>query len=109
MIPTDRPPQQFANPVHCVKLANDGLLYVCDRISQCEKLGELRSAVEAGLWKKGPPPELGEVLTGKLPGRDSDDQITICDLTGTGAQDTAIATFAMELARQHGVGAAFVT
>jgi DNA-binding beta-propeller fold protein YncE len=26
-------PQQFANPVHCVKLSNDGLLYVCDRIN----------------------------------------------------------------------------
>ena len=25
--------QQFANPVHCVKLANDGLVYVCDRIN----------------------------------------------------------------------------
>jgi DNA-binding beta-propeller fold protein YncE len=25
--------QQFANPVHCVKLSNDGLLYVCDRIN----------------------------------------------------------------------------
>jgi hypothetical protein len=23
--------QQFANPVHCVKLAKDGLVYVCDR------------------------------------------------------------------------------
>ena len=23
--------QQFANPVHCVKVANDGLVYVCDR------------------------------------------------------------------------------
>ena len=23
--------QQFGNPVHCVKLANDGLVYVCDR------------------------------------------------------------------------------
>jgi len=22
---------QFANPVHCVKIANDGLVYVCDR------------------------------------------------------------------------------
>jgi len=22
---------QFANPVHCVRLANDGLVYVCDR------------------------------------------------------------------------------
>src|SRR6202023_3430986 len=25
--------QQFANPVHCVKLANDRLVYVCDRIN----------------------------------------------------------------------------
>ncbi len=25
--------QQFANPVHCVKLSNDGLVYVCDRIN----------------------------------------------------------------------------
>src|ERR1700676_850257 len=25
--------QQFANPVHCVKLANDGLVYVCDRMN----------------------------------------------------------------------------
>ncbi len=24
-------PQQFRNPVHCVKLARDGLVYVCDR------------------------------------------------------------------------------
>jgi hypothetical protein len=24
---------QFANPVHCVKIANDGLVYVCDRVN----------------------------------------------------------------------------
>jgi DNA-binding beta-propeller fold protein YncE len=29
--PNDPPAQQFRNPVHCVVLANDGLLYVCDR------------------------------------------------------------------------------
>jgi DNA-binding beta-propeller fold protein YncE len=29
--PSDPPAQQFRNPVHCVELANDGLLYVCDR------------------------------------------------------------------------------
>jgi hypothetical protein len=29
--PNDPPAQQFRNPVHCVELANDGLLYVCDR------------------------------------------------------------------------------
>src|SRR5262249_17500569 len=29
--PAAAPPQQFANPVHCVRLSNDGLVYVCDR------------------------------------------------------------------------------
>jgi len=29
--PQAPPAQQFRNPVHCVALANDGLLYVCDR------------------------------------------------------------------------------
>ncbi len=29
--PKAAPAQQFGNPVHCVKLANDGLVYVCDR------------------------------------------------------------------------------
>jgi hypothetical protein len=26
-------PQQFGNPVHCVRLARDGLVYVCDRLN----------------------------------------------------------------------------
>lgn len=68
-------------------------LYVADRVSQTEKLGELRSAIAAGLWDRGLPAELGEVISGAAPGRRSDDDITICDLTGTGAQDTAIATY----------------
>jgi len=29
--PDGPPPQQFRNPVHCVELSVDGLLYVCDR------------------------------------------------------------------------------
>lgn len=29
--PGDTPAQQFRNPVHCVQLSSDGLLYVCDR------------------------------------------------------------------------------
>jgi DNA-binding beta-propeller fold protein YncE len=29
--PGDPPSPQFRNPVHCVMLSNDGLLYVCDR------------------------------------------------------------------------------
>jgi len=66
--------------------------YVCDRVSQCETQGELRAALAAGLWHKGPPAELGEVITAARPGRTSADDITIADLTGTGVQDTAIAT-----------------
>ncbi len=84
-------------------------LYACDRVSQCELLGELRSAIAAGVWKRGTPPELGEIVSGAKPGRTSDDQVTICDLTGTGAQDTAIATFAMEAARRAGVGTVIST
>ncbi len=66
--------------------------YVCDRVSQCEMLGELRSALATGLWHKGTPAELGEVIDGLRPGRTSPDDITIADLTGAGVQDTAIAT-----------------
>ena len=29
--PNAPPPQQFGNPVHCVEVSNDGLIYVCDR------------------------------------------------------------------------------
>lgn len=84
-------------------------LYVCDRVSQCELLGELRSAIVAGTWQGGTPPELGEIVTGRKKGRVSDDQITICDLTGTGAQDTAIATFAVDAARRAGAGSTIAT
>ena len=73
-------------------------------VLQAEKLGELRSAREAGLLAGVTPPELGEVVSGSGPGRRSQDDITICDLTGTGAQDTAIATFALKAARAAAAG-----
>jgi ornithine cyclodeaminase len=83
---------------------------VCDRISQCEKLGELRSALEAGtLSDRSSARELGDVLSGKAIGRTSDNQITVCDLTGTGVQDTAIATLALGKARQANAGTTIVS
>jgi ornithine cyclodeaminase len=66
-------------------------LYVCDRVSQCEVLGELRAARAQGLMGQTPP-ELGQIITGVAQGRTDLRQITICDLTGTGMQDTAIAS-----------------
>jgi ornithine cyclodeaminase len=79
-------------------------LYVADRVSQCETLGELRAAREAGHLKGMTPPELGAVIAGTLPGRRAPSDITICDLTGTGAQDTAIATYALGVVRAAGAG-----
>ncbi len=81
--------------------------YVPDRLSQCEKLGELRAALEAGIVAAGDGyAELGAVIRDAGLGRTSPDAITLCDLTGTGAQDTAIATHALAAARRAGAGAA---
>lgn len=79
-------------------------LYVCDRVSQAAALGELRSARAAGVLADRDPPELGALIAGLASGRRDDRDITICDLTGTGAQDTAIATHALRVARAAGAG-----
>lgn len=82
--------------------------YVADRLSQTRVLGELHHAIEAGLLGAQQTfAELGQVIAGQRPGRLSAEQITLCDLTGTGAQDTAIANLAFERARAAGKGFPF--
>lgn len=78
-------------------------VYVADRLGQCAAIGELRAARAAGLMVADPP-ELGAVLAGTAEGRGSQAEVTVCDLTGTGAQDTAIAARALALALQAGLG-----
>jgi ornithine cyclodeaminase len=79
--------------------------YVPDRLSQCERLGELRTARAAGaVADRASFAELGAIIGDPALGRKSPDEITLCDLTGTGAQDTAIANFAFRLSREQGVG-----
>jgi ectoine utilization protein EutC len=79
-------------------------LYVCDRVAQAAALGELRAARAAGLMNGNTPPELGQIVAGLHPGRALESAITICDLTGTGAQDTAIASHAYASAQKAGIG-----
>lgn len=80
-------------------------LFVCDRLSQSIKQGELRPAIAAGTVTDAESyPELGAIVSGQKPGRQSASDITIVDLTGTGVQDTAIATLAGERAASAGAG-----
>ena len=82
---------------------------VVDRVSQCATLGELRAALAAGAVTEGQAVELGHILVGKAEGRGSREEITFCDLTGTGVQDTAIALFAHRRAIARGFGTTIET
>jgi ornithine cyclodeaminase len=79
--------------------------FVCDRVAQSAKVGELRSAIAAGVVAPNHlPDELGAICAGLALGRQSADETTVCDLTGTGIQDTAIAVHALTVARRRGLG-----
>ncbi|HEU6441998.1 MAG TPA: ectoine utilization protein EutC [Microvirga sp.] len=79
--------------------------YIADSVAQTRRLGELHHAIRAGSIDRDRSfPELGQVIAGQAPGRDDPDAITLCDLTGTGVQDTAIATLAHARARDAGAG-----
>lgn len=71
--------------------------FVCDTKAQCARLGELHHTISAGLFSEDEPViELGQVTSGKTKGRLKESEITVCDLTGTGVQDTAIALHAFQ-------------
>jgi ornithine cyclodeaminase len=90
------------------KLVGKADRYVADRLSQTRILGELHHAIAAGLADADADfPELGAVIAGKAKGRATDNDITFADLTGTGVQDTAIATLARRRAVELGVGQIF--
>jgi len=91
--------------LHAEVLGEAGLL-VCDRKSQCFRLGELHHGLEAGIIAQDDEQivELGELTSGRHPGRANDEQITICDLTGVGVQDTVIALLAYRKAVERGLG-----
>ncbi len=74
-------------------------LVVVDRLTQCAAFGELRHALDAGVFRaERVHADLGEIVAGLMPGRARPEQITLADLTGVGFQDTAIASEAIRVA-----------
>ncbi|TPM43415.1 ectoine utilization protein EutC [Mesorhizobium sp. B2-2-3] len=83
-------------------------LYVADSARQTRRLGELHHAISAGVMAvDAEVAELGQIIAGERHGRRAADDITIADLTGTGVQDTAIATLARDRARVAKAGTIF--
>jgi ornithine cyclodeaminase/alanine dehydrogenase-like protein (mu-crystallin family) len=79
-------------------------LVVVDSREQCARLGELHHALDADVvHSPDDVVELGEIAAGLRPGRTSDEQRTVCDLTGVGVQDVAAANVVMERAGDAGV------
>lgn len=74
-----------------------------DEVAQAVSLGECQHAVTAGLMARGDVGELGAVINGTVPGRISEDQVTLFDGTGVGLQDLAVAAAVVELAVARGV------
>jgi ornithine cyclodeaminase len=80
-------------------------LMVCDLKSQSLRLGELLSAVAQNVMPADAPVvELGDIVNGRASGRTNETQITICDLTGVGVQDTMIAVRALAIAADRNMG-----
>ena len=48
--------------------------------------------------------EIGDILTGKVPGRQNDRQITVFDATGTALLDLLTAELALKKAEEAGLG-----
>jgi ornithine cyclodeaminase len=80
-------------------------VYVPDSQSQTSILGELHHALKNNLINPNTIfNDLGDVVLDPNLGRKSKEDITICDLTGTGVQDTAIARYTFNLAIENNLG-----
>jgi ornithine cyclodeaminase/alanine dehydrogenase-like protein (mu-crystallin family) len=79
---------------------------VVDVLEQCALIGELHHAFDAGMLERCEVhAELGEVIAGMKPGRESHDEIIVFDSTGMALQDVVAAAAAYEKAVKVSKGA----
>jgi alanine dehydrogenase len=76
-----------------------------DDIRQCRTDGEINMPLSQGLIKETDlAGEIGEVITGRKPGRRDEEEITLFDSTGIALQDSATVPLEYERALAAGVG-----
>ena len=76
---------------------------IADVLEQSATIGDLHHALEAGVMRRDDVRgELADVVSGRIRGRRSDEEIVIFDSTGTALQDVAAASVAYEHAIARG-------
>lgn len=100
-IGADGPGKQELDPM-IVKNADK---IVADSLVQCRRIGELQHAFEGGLiTEKDIHAEIGQILKGEKPGRESREEVTLFDSTGIAAQDIAAAHIVYQQAKERDIG-----
>jgi ornithine cyclodeaminase len=85
-------------------IASAALFY--DELEQVKTIGEFQHAFALGLIAESDlRGSIGQVISGAVPGRRADDEITVYDGTGVALQDLVVADLAVRLAEEKGMGA----
>jgi alanine dehydrogenase len=80
---------------------------VVDSLEQCATIGDLHHAIDSGaITRNGVQTELGEIIAGRKPGRQSETEIILFDSSGVALGDVAAAAAVYERAVALGRGAA---
>jgi ornithine cyclodeaminase/alanine dehydrogenase-like protein (mu-crystallin family) len=84
-----------------------GAVVVTDLLAQCERAGDLHHALAAGAMRREQVrADLGEVVAGLRPGRQSAHEVVVFDSTGLAVQDVAAAVLVHRRALAGGRGLA---
>lgn len=96
----DNPQKQ---EIHSTLMARSKV--VCDVIEQCAAMGDLHHALDAGTMQtESVHAELGEIVAGRKPGRESAEEVIVFDSTGMALQDVATAATVYEKAIRERAG-----
>lgn len=93
--------EMIENPLEMVGKAN---IFIDSHEAILEEAGEIVAAINQNLIAPNDLTELGMVITGKAPGRSSDEEITFFKSVGIAVQDAMTAKVALENARMLGLG-----